>query len=148
MSDAKVGRGSLLDPVVRGEITAASPERRRRIAVAVAAMALQSLASRPPELDSALSEIQSGVLNRATRELVAQVAEHLDDRYLDMFDDEIPSGRTEGWEEVFSSARAAAALGFAFDDDATVAATEAAYEALHALDGDEAVLRSTVLGTR
>lgn len=148
MTDAKAGRGRLLDPTVRDEIAGASPERRRRIAIAVAALALRSLPSSPQELHSALSEIQSGALDPATRVRVAEVAARLDDRYLDMFDDEKPGGRTEGWEEVFHSARAAAALGFAFADDATVAANEAAYEALHALDGDEAALSATVRGTR
>jgi len=78
---------------------------------------------------------------------VADVAERLDQLYLEMYDDTKAGGPTAGWESVFSQARAAASLGFAFDSNPRTAAIEALYEALHAIGGDVAALRSVVLAT-
>jgi hypothetical protein len=139
--------GRLLDPVVRNEIASASVNRQRRIAAEVAAYALSSLPNRPPELDAAVAELMSGRRDPATRRIVAGVAERLDQLYLEMHDDEKPGGRTAGWEPAFSVARAAAAVAFAFEDDPRVAAFESTYEAIHAVDGDEAAIKSVVLET-
>jgi hypothetical protein len=147
MTKPGVGRGKLLDPVVRNEIASAPVDRQWRIAATVAAFALGSLPARPPELDTAVAELLSGKRDPATRRTVADVAEHLDRLYLEMHDDEKPGGRTDGWEPAFSTARAAAAIVFAFDDDPGIAAFESTYEAIHAMDGDEAVIRSVVLET-
>ena len=78
------------------------------------------------------------------RRRVDDAAAELDDRYLDLHDDEKSGGRTAGWEEAFRLARAAASLGFALDPDATIAALNATYEALHALDGDVDRVRALV----
>jgi hypothetical protein len=90
-----------------------------------------------------VAELLSGKRDPATRRTVADVAEHLDQLYLEMHDDEKP----DGWEPAFRTARAAAAIVFAFDDDPGIAAFESTYEAIHAMDGDEAVIRSVVLET-
>jgi hypothetical protein len=132
-----------LSQAIVSEIEASSPERRGRIALAVATEALRSLSSRQPELDSAAAEMGSGRHAAETRRMVEVVAERLDAHYLDLYDEEKPGGRTPGWEGAFRAARAAAALSFALLGDAEAAA----YEALHALDRDEARVARIVLAT-
>ena len=139
--------GRLLPDDITDEIAIASTDRRRRIAIAVAALALDALPSRFSELDRALAAIQSGTRDSTTRDLVASVAQRLDQRYFELYDDEKHGGRSPGWEDAFRAARAATALGFAFDDNATAAGADAVLEALHSLGGDLAAIRSTVLST-
>jgi hypothetical protein len=124
------------DPRIVAAIDAASPERQRRIAIVVAERALAAVPHHPPELDEALRTLHAGHLDADTMAAVGRVTDRLDERYFDLFDDEKPGGRTEGWETAFRAARAAAALGFAFDPDPRLAAAEAAYEAQFALDRD------------
>ena len=111
MTNPRDGRGNLLDPAVMAEIASASSGRQWRIAAAVAQLALESLQTRPPQLDAALSEIRSGRRDPTTQKIVADVAERLDQLYLEMYDDAKPGGPTAGWESVFSQARAVASLG-------------------------------------
>jgi hypothetical protein len=60
----------------------------------------------------------------------------LDERYVDLHDDEEPNGRTPGWEDAFRLARASAAVASALDADARRAASGAIYEASYALGED------------
>jgi hypothetical protein len=78
---------------------------------------------------------------------VASLAEELDERYLDLHDEDKPGGRSPGWREAFRLARAASALAFAFSPDAETAATESIYEAIHALDQDADAVLTVVKGT-
>ena len=129
-----VGRFGLLDPLIQRAIELASPEGRRRIAVAVAVAALEEQAEHPTVLDEALIVVRGGVVDSVMRTEILEIADALDRRYLDLFDDEQPGGRSDGWEKAFQLARAAAAVCFAVDEDPTIAAIEASYEARHALD--------------
>ncbi len=131
---SEVGRFRLLDPPIQRAIELASPEERRTIAVAVATAALDAQPERPPALDRALVAMRSGGVDSDMRTQILQVADALDGRYLDLFDDEQPGGRSDGWETAFRLARAAAAVCYAIDEDPTIAAIEASYEARHALD--------------
>ena len=108
--------------------------RTPEIAVAIAAAALNAQPECPTALDQALVAIRSVGVDSGTRAEILEVADTLDGRYLDLFDDEKPGGRSDGWEAAFRLARAAAAICFAIDEDPTIAAIEASYEARHALD--------------
>jgi hypothetical protein len=78
---------------------------------------------------------------------VLKLAAELDDRYLDLHDDEKPGGRDPGWEAAFVTARAAAAVAYAYDPDPVVASGEAVYECF-AVIGDPAVVLEIVTATR
>ena len=77
--------------------------------------------------------------------IMTQFAEELDEEAWDL-QQRVDQGLlpTSKYEEAFRKARAAAAVGFAFEDDSRTAAEEALYEAHHAIQ-DLARLRETVL---
>jgi hypothetical protein len=131
----QLDRTSQLNPSIWEEIAGASPERKRRVSVAMAAAALDAAGS-TPTLDQALTELRADTRIQATADLVAAEVERLDLEYFAQADDEKPGGRTPGWEASFHKARAAAALGWCFDREPETAALQAAYEALHALNSD------------
>ena len=111
-------------------------DRCRRIAVAAAGRALAAWPGHPTALAAVLDQALLGPMDDGVIAEVAGIAEDLDDRYLDLYDDEKPDGRTPGWEEAFRRARAAAAVVSALDADARRAASGAIYEASYALDED------------
>lgn len=111
----------------------APDDRLRRVAVAAAGFAIDAVPSVPDELRAALAEIRAGRFEPSTRKRVEAMAEELDDRYLDMHDDEgHPESYDPAWPEAWYPARAAAALRAAYLEDTVQAACEAVYEALYA----------------
>ena len=121
---------------VEAAVADAPSDRCRRIAVAAAERALDAWPGHPPTLDASLAQALLGPVAEGLRAEVQGIAEELDARYLDLYDEEKPSGRTPGWETAFRRARAAAAVVSALDDDARLAASGALYEASYALDDD------------
>jgi hypothetical protein len=137
------GRKPLLDPRLRYELDRAPQDRLRRIALAAAAAAVDSVSDRPVALDHALASAQSGTVDSSTAASLDDLVTELDDIYLS-FASETP-GETDGAREsAFRVARAAAALAFAVSPDPVLAASESLYEAVHALGGNvEAVVEIT-----
>ena len=140
-------RWESLDPRIVAELTRATHDRLKRIAVAAAAVAVDRTKGCPAVLRNAVAELQLGEHVDTSKEAVAALAAELDDQYLDLQDDEKPGGRSPGWEEAFNLARAAAAVAYAYDADPVVAAGEAVYEGLAAID-DVTVMLETVTTTR
>jgi hypothetical protein len=131
----------MLDPVhdrrvVEAAVEELPPDRCRRVAVAAARRALDGWPERPAVLDATLREALAGPVSAALRAEVLGIADELDDRYLDLYDEAKPGGRTPGWEAVFSRARAAAATACAIDEDPRRAASGALYEASYAIGED------------
>jgi hypothetical protein len=128
-------RRDLLDPRVRSALERASPEQLRRLALAAATCAVQSIETRPSELDDLLSEAQGFQGEASIADRVRLLAEELDDRYLALHAE---SGGDTSDREVllFRVARAAAAIAFACEPDPEYAASESLYEATHALGTD------------
>jgi hypothetical protein len=124
----------------------APPDRLRRIAIAAATLAVDHVSDAPHALGQAVAELQVGTISPTTAQVVADLAERLDDRYLVMHDDQEPGGLSAGWELAFQVARAAAAVTSAYDPDPIVAAREGVYEALAAV-GDDALVVETVIAT-
>lgn len=116
---------------VQAAVSGLPPERCRRIAVAAASRALDAWADHPAALDAVLVSASPGL-----RAEVGRIADDLDDRYLDLHDDEKPGGQTPGWEALFRQARTAAAVVSVLDPDPHKAACAALYEASYALDED------------
>jgi hypothetical protein len=125
------------------EIRSAPADDLRRMAIAVAALVSKSHPELPAEFRTAVELLESGATEPDNLARVSREADRLDDTYLEMHFDEKPGGQTDGWERAYSTARAAFAIRFACDSDPFTAASEAAYEAVAALDDDEAtVLRA------
>ena len=118
-------------PAVQDAVSGLPPERCRRVALAAAKRAVDAWADHPAALDAALVGASPGL-----RAEVQRLAEDLDDRYLDLHDDEKPGGQSPGWEAAFRRARTAAAVVSALDPDPNKAACGALYEASYALDED------------
>jgi hypothetical protein len=121
---------------VEAALAGVAPDRCRRIAVAAAARALADWPGHPAILDAALYQAVLGPVDDGLVAEVAGIAAGLDDRYLDLHDDERSNGRTPGWEDAFRQARASAAVVSALDADARRAASGAIYEASYALGED------------
>jgi hypothetical protein len=110
----------------------------------VARAALAPHGADASDIESSLVRVKNtGRVDSDVRAFVTAAARRLDDRYLDLYDEDKPEGRSEGWQAAYRLARAAAAAPFALDPDPTVAAVEASYEAWHSLDEDSR-LRSVV----
>jgi hypothetical protein len=122
--------------MVEAALAGVAPDRCRRIAVAAAARALAGWPGHPATLDAVLDQALRGEADPGLLTEAQGIAEGLDARYLDLYDDEEPNGRTPGWEDAFRQARAAAAVVSAIGDDARRAASGAVYEASHALGED------------
>jgi hypothetical protein len=139
---------------MQAELRGARDDRLRRVAVAAAAFAICAVPSIPDELRAALTEVQAGTFDSSTRARVEAVAEELDERYLDMHDDEgHPESYDPAWPAAWYSARAAAALRAAYLEDTLQAACEAVYEALYATTSvgsalEYELLTSVVASTR
>ena len=87
-------------------------------------------------------------MDQGFRDRVAGIAEELDRKYFDLREAEEAGGHSTGWEELFRRARAASAVYEASGPDPLLAATEATYEALHALAGDADAILAVVESTR
>jgi hypothetical protein len=114
------------------------------MAVAAASRAIDGWSDHPPALDAALREALAGPVDDALRAEVQAIADELDHRYLDLYDEEKPGGRTAGWEVAFRRARAAAAVASALDDEPRRAASGAIYEASYAVGDDVTTLAREV----
>ena len=147
LHNAAMQRFMTLDRRIIAELSTASPERLRRIAIAAAAAAVDRAPDSPLLLTLAVADLRRGALDAPSRDAVMKLAAELDDLYLDLHDDEKPGGATAGWEAAFVTARAAAAVAHAYDPDPAVASREAVYESF-AVIGDPAVVLEIVTATR
>lgn len=140
MTSPLPGRGSQLDPAIKAALLGADSARRARIALAVARRASQLDDRLTGRSAGGVQEILAGRSDQHLRDQVARVTHDLDRRYLDVHDDRV-GPESPDWEVPLRRARAAAVVYAASDPDSPVAATEATYEALYALDeGLQAVL--------
>lgn len=111
-------------------LRAASPEALRRVAYAVAKTAVEHTESREEILRSALDKAREATPDAVLRGQVAHLVEQLDERAWDIQDRVEAGTATQGeYLRAFASARAAAAVHAALDNNPTDAALEAAYEA-------------------
>ncbi len=118
----------------------------RRVAAAVCKLAVERSGLDAPQVQEVLRLLESN--NTVPDDLTTRLkslAEELDDRYLDLYG-EAPEGSSgdEGWLSAFRKAKAAAALVFACEPNASFAATESAVEANEAIGDDIATLRRTI----
>jgi hypothetical protein len=120
------------NPALAEQIASLAEADRRAVALIATRSALDATRLSDPRLDVALAALTAGLPNDTTvvSGIEALVAE-LDEKAWALMDNPDASSQ---YLATFSQARAAAALGFLFDADATTAACEAIYEASKATD--------------
>jgi hypothetical protein len=117
------------------------PGRLRRVAAAVANLAVERTQLADPRVDAALAAVRGDV--PATMPELSQVlalTEELDEIAWDT-QDKVEAGvlPQQAYRDAFARARAAASVGFALEPDALHAALESVYEAQAAVADLEAV---------
>lgn len=144
MSRSGIG---LVDEGLADVLARSSSEACRRGLAAGIHLALERTGLSDQRLDRAVEALSAGRLgDGAERSAVLALVEELDEAAWDL-QDRVEAGTADHADYLreFARARAAAAVGFAFDRDALVASSEGLYEAFHAV-GDASSLRRAVLG--
>lgn len=130
-------RALLDDPDLYDRITAATPQQRRRAAVAVARFAVERIAFNHPVVDKALSHLASG---SPSDPRVAAAVQELADQLDQQYDELEANAQSKKAAAPFAQARAACSVGAALTGDAA----DAAYEAINATE-DRARVRDLML---
>jgi hypothetical protein len=133
-----------LEGEIPREIRNASLDAWRTIAIAVASAAASAHPELPVEFHEAVHRLRSGKPHSDLLFRINEAADELDDLYLDLHADEKPGGQSPDWETAFRTARAAFAVRFALADDPFLAAADATYETVAALNHDEAAVLEVV----
>lgn len=137
-----MGRLETVDLQLARELAAAEPIALRQVAAAIAGYAVAQTDLHDPRADTALRQLRGETHRQQAESELARLVEQLDERQWEL-QERVVAGEASPQEHLaaFSQARAAAALGAAFGSDPVVAAQEAAYEALAAVDDRDAIRR-------
>lgn len=128
-----------LDAAVGAELASrllgATEQLQRDAAIAAAVAAVRATRLTRPLLDESLDHLVGDRYTRPQREAVEALESELDERAWSI-QSEVDDGRAPyvDYAEAFRRARAAGAVKMAFDANARTAASEAAYEAAHAIE--------------
>jgi hypothetical protein len=122
------------------ELAQRSPNQLRHVAAAAALLAVLRTNLADARLNDALALLRSGKHGENERWVVERLTEELDEKAWDIHErvDEGSASQRE-YLEMFSRARAAAAVGFALGDNPLESAPEAIYEAYSATGDLDAI---------
>jgi hypothetical protein len=122
-------------PTLVDAIESTSKAGRRKIAIAVAALAIERVGLSSEAITEAMAALTSGAVgDTPARARVVEFAESLDNKYFELQEGRLTHDETAPYMKVFSQARAASALACALYANSEKAALEATYEAIIALD--------------
>ncbi len=126
------------------DLTRRTPRQLRRIAAAAALLAIRRTGLSDPRLNDALFLLHSGNSGEDEQWVVDRLTEELDEKACDI-QEQADAGNVsqQAYLEMFSRARAAAAVGFALGGNPLESALEAVYEA-HAAIGDLDAIKSVI----
>lgn len=126
------------------DLTRRTPSQLRRIAATAALLAIRRTGLSDPRLNDALSLLHSGNSGEDEQWVVDRLTEELNEKAWDIQEQaDVGNVSQQTYLEMFSKARAAAAVGFALSDNALESALEAVYEAYAAV-GDLDAIQSAI----
>jgi hypothetical protein len=136
-----MNRLETLAPELVRRLKEASPAKQRAAAIAASEFAVESLQLRNSAVDDARKTLRAtGALSVTEQEGLAALASTLDNEYLSLQEADEQSRQAGEALRKFSEARVVSAVLFASKADPFEASTEAIYEAVTALDDQQALL--------